>query len=284
MLYLMKKAGVSTLCSGYESPIDEDLRNMKKGLTVKKLEEYTEIIHDHGFYIHGMFIFGYPTFKDSVYLPSMTMKERAEHYLSFVRRCKIDTIQVMKPVPLPGTMLRKRLEAEGRVFPRSLVDWDKYDGNWVCFQPDEGSSAKDLQTYATWIMRKVYHPMQIAKFLYLIPNYPIDLAYYTCVEAVRGVRRHLKRRKSREIRPQRSIRGRLRTLGNFAASAIDRARASVSKELRNAKMKGLGSLIYDSWKRNFRKERFYEVLEAATRYVKRQPSTDPPTDGRSDRG
>jgi len=279
MLYLMKKAGVTTLCIGYESPIDEDLRNMKKGLTVAKLEEYTEILRDHGFYIHGMFIFGYPTFKDSAFRPTMTMKERAEHYLSFIRRCKIDTIQVMKPVPLPGTMLRKRLEAEGRVFPKSLVDWDKYDGNWVCFQPDEGCSAKDLQVYATWIMRKVYHPLQIAKFLYLIPNYPIDLAYYTCLEAVRGSRRYLKQHKVSSI-IKRSPRFQLRSLFHFAGAALGRARESVSKELRNAKIKSVGSLIYDSWKRNFRKERFYKVLEAASRRVQRR---NPSTDRNSDR-
>ena len=267
MLYLMKKTGVTTLCIGYESPIDEDLRNMKKGLTVKKLEEYTEILRNAGFYIHGMFIFGYPTFKDSVHRPALTMKERAQVYLDFIRRCKIDTIQVMKPVPIPGTVLRQRLEAEGRIFPRSLVDWDKYDGNWVCFQPDEGCSAKDLQNYATWIMRKVYHPLQIAKFLCLIPNYPFDLAFYTCVEAWRGARRYFKHNPISTL-PQHSIRYHFRTAMHYAGTALVNARHSVSKRLRNARLKSLGSLIYKSWKRSFRRERFYEVLEAASRKVR----------------
>jgi len=269
MLYLMKKAGVTTLCIGYESPIDEDLRNMRKGLTVAKLEEYTEILRNYGFLIHGMFIFGYPTFKDSQYRPAATLKERAEQYLDFIKRTKIDTIQVMKPVPLPGTVLRQRLEAEGRVFPRSLVDWDKYDGNWLCFQPDEGCTAMDLQHYATWIMRKVYHPMQIAKFLYLIPNYPLDLAFSTCVEAWREVRRYFTRTSITTLL-RRSIRNHVRMGWQHAGRAIRNANREVAKRFRNARVKSIGSLIYNSWKRSFRKERFSEILEAASREVKQR--------------
>ena len=263
MLRLMKEAGVSTLCIGYESPIDEDLRNMRKGLTVRRLEEYTAVLHRHGFYIHGMFIFGYPTFADSTCRPALSMKERAQRYLEFIRRCKLDTIQVMKPVPLPGTMLRQRLEAEGRIFPRSLVDWDKYDGNWLCFQPDEGCSAGDLQHYATWIMRKVYHPLQIAKFICLIPNYPLDLAVFTCIEAWKGLRRHIRQTRAPGA-PRQGLGHHVRWAWGFGWAALSNARQAVAKRLRNARLKSAGSLIYDSWKRNFRKERFYEVLEAAT--------------------
>jgi len=253
MLELMKEAGVTTLCIGFESPIEEDLRNMKKGMSVRKLEEYTGILHSYGFYIHGMFIFGYPSFKDSASRPAMSLKERAECYLRFIRRCKIDTIQVMKPVPLPGTVLRQRLEAENRVFPRNLVGWDKYDGNWLCFQPDEGYSAKDLQNYATWIMKKVYHPWQIAKFLYLIPNYPIDLAFYTALETWRGAGKYLRENPPSELLRQ-GLRHHLRSAQGFARTTLANARRAVAKRLRNAKLKSVGSLIYKSWKRGLAKK------------------------------
>ena len=271
MLYLMKQAGVTTLCIGYESPIDEDLRNMKKGVTVQKLEEYTKVLRNYGFYIHGMFIFGYPTFKNSKYRPASSLKERAEEFLDFIKRSKVDTIQVMKPVPLPGTMLRKRLEAENRIFPQNLVGWDKYDGNWVCFQPDEGISARDLQNFSTWIMRKVYHPWQIAKFLYLIPNYPIDLAFYTALEAWRGVRKTL-RETPITVLLRRGARHHARSALSFAHTALHNGRAAVGKRLRNARIRSGGSLIYESWRRKFRKERFYEVLETATRRLRRPGS------------
>ena len=170
-------------------------------------------------------------------------------------------------MPLPGTVLRQRLEAEGRLFPRYLVDWDKYDGNWVCFQPDEGCSAKDLQNYATWIMRKVYHPWQIAKLLCLIPYYPIDFALNAGVETLRGIKRYFKQNPISTL-PHRSIRYHARTAMHVAGTALSNAQKAVSKRLRNARLKSAGSLIYESWKRNFRKERFYEVLDAASRHVK----------------
>ncbi|NQT19609.1 MAG: radical SAM protein [Planctomycetes bacterium] len=267
MLYLMKEAGVTTLCIGYESPIDEELKMMKKGITVRKLEEHTRVLRDYGFLIHGMFIFGYPTFEGTGARSTMSLKQRAEIYLDFIKRTRIDTIQVMKPVPLPGTVLRQRLEAENRIFPQSLVGWDKYDGNWLCFQPDEGYSATDLQNYATWIMRKVYHPMQIVKFLYLIPNYPIDLAFYSAIEAWRGARKFFSENSPSTLL-RRSLPHHARAAVGFSRATIANAREVVGKRLRNAKLKSAGALIYDSWKRKFRKERFYEVLEAATRRLK----------------
>jgi len=266
MLNLMREAGVATLCIGYESPIDAELRSMKKGVTLAKLEEYTHILRQHGFCIHGMFIFGYPIADGKQQPSQITVEERARHYLDFIRRCKIDTIQVMKPVPLPGTALRARLEADNRIFPLDLVGWDKYDGNWVCFQPDAGCTPRELQHYATWIMRRMYHPLQIAKFIYMIPNYPFDLAFHTALEAYRGAIRFLRNRPLATI-IHNGPRHHFMAVGKFTAGAVGRARASVGRRMRNAKLKSIGSLIAKMWKRNFRKERFYEVLDAATRRI-----------------
>jgi len=269
MLQLMREAGVVTLCIGYESPIDEELRSMKKGVTLAKLEEYTRILREHGFYIHGMFIFGYPVVEHNQAAGPMPVAERAREYLEFIRRCKIDTIQVLKPVPLPGTALRARLEAQNRVFPLDLVGWDKYDGNWVCFQPDEGCTPRELQHYATWVMRRMYHPLQIVRFLYMVPNYPFDLAFNTLLETWRGAVRFLRNRPLSTIFHHGPL-FHIRSAGRFAAGAVGRARASVGKRMRNARLKSMGSLLVRMWKRNFRKERFYEVLDAATRRTQKE--------------
>jgi len=60
LLEAMKNANIHTVCIGYESPIDEELLAMKKGYLSKELLEWTDIFHKYKFYIHGMFIFGYP--------------------------------------------------------------------------------------------------------------------------------------------------------------------------------------------------------------------------------
>ena len=156
LIKAMKFAGVSTLAIGYESPINEELKAMNKGVTVEKLIERSRKLSDY-FYIHGMFIFGYPVFRDSVYKSDLTLKEKFNRYVKFFRKAKIDTIQVLNAVPLPGSDLRYRLENEGRLFPREMVDWDKYDGLFLCYDPtSEGIDPYELQNLPKILMKKRY--------------------------------------------------------------------------------------------------------------------------------
>ncbi len=156
LLEAMKYAGVNTLAIGYESPINEELKAMRKGVTVEKLIERSKKLSEH-FYLHGMFIFGYPTFKDSKYRSSLTLEERAKAYYSFFRAARIDTIQVLNAVPLPGSELRRRLVDEGRIFPLEMVGWDKYDGAFLCYDPTpEGLDAYTLQHLPRHLMKKRY--------------------------------------------------------------------------------------------------------------------------------
>jgi len=156
LLRLMQRAGVTSICIGLESPIDEDLRAMRKGRSAADMEADLANLHRHGFYIHGMFIFGYPQTEDSSTGSRLTARQRADRYLDFTRRTRLDTIQVMTAVPLPGTDLARRLSEAGRIYPLDEVGWDKYDGNWVVFEPDGGTSAAALQEEATRIMREFY--------------------------------------------------------------------------------------------------------------------------------
>ena len=156
LLEAMKFAGVSTIAIGYESPINEELKAMNKGVTVEKLIERSRKISEH-FYIHGMFIFGYPTFKDSINKSNLTLKEKFKRYSKFFKSAKIDTIQILNAVPLPGTELRTKLENEGRLFPKEMVDWDKYDGLFLCYDPTpEGIDPYELQNLPKLLMKKRY--------------------------------------------------------------------------------------------------------------------------------
>ena len=117
----MKAAGVTTLAIGYESPIDEELKAMRKGVTVEQLAKRSRELARH-FYLHGMFIFGYPTFKDSKYKSELTLVERAKSYREFFKEAKLDTVQVLNAVPLPGSKLRAKLEG-GRKIILSANGW-----------------------------------------------------------------------------------------------------------------------------------------------------------------
>lgn len=150
-LALMREAGVRGVCIGYESPINEELKMMRKGYSSNDMVKWTEIYHSFGFFIHGMFIFGYPGIKTS-----LSAKERMNGLKTFIKQAKLDTIQVLKPIPIVGSELRVRLEKEGKLLPQEIVPWEKYDGNHACFLPED-MSVEELQKYPTKIMKWFYH-------------------------------------------------------------------------------------------------------------------------------
>jgi radical SAM superfamily enzyme YgiQ (UPF0313 family) len=156
LIEAMRFAGVKTLAIGYESPINEELKLMKKGVTVEKLVERSRKLSRY-FYLHGMFIFGYPSFKDSENKSSLTLDERASASERFFKKAGIDTVQVVNAVPLPGSLLRERLAAEGRILPLEAVGWDKYDGQFLCYDPTpEGIDAYALQNIPRTLMKRWY--------------------------------------------------------------------------------------------------------------------------------
>ena len=104
-----------------------------------------------------MFIFGYPTFKCSKLVSDLTLEQRAREYEKFFKKARVDTVQVLNAVPLPGTELRAKLEAENRILPLETVGWDRYDGLFLCYDPrPEGLDAYTLQTLPTMLMKKWY--------------------------------------------------------------------------------------------------------------------------------
>ena len=156
LLEAMRWAGITTLAIGYESPINEELRAMRKGVTVEKLIDRSKKLSNY-FYLHGMFIFGYPANNTTRERAFFTIKQRAECFKKFFKKSGIDTIQLLNAVPLPGSELRARLESEGRLLPLSMVGWDKYDGLFLCYNPrPDGLEPDDLQNMPKMLMKKRY--------------------------------------------------------------------------------------------------------------------------------
>ena len=162
LLSAMRQAGISSVAIGFESPIEEELEAMNKKLRPKDMISLTKVFHKFGFLVHGMFIFGYPLKGDVNF--KMPAKERVKHFRAFIKKAEVDTIQVLLPVPLPGTELRQRLERENRSYPTQDVGWEYYDGNFPLFEPDAGMSAEELHTSVRKIMGKFYQ----FKYMFLI--------------------------------------------------------------------------------------------------------------------
>jgi radical SAM superfamily enzyme YgiQ (UPF0313 family) len=139
---------------GIESPIDEELRAMGKHLRAAEMVELARIYNRKGFLVHGMFIFGYPMRPGIEF--SMDAKKRIKHFRKFFRKARLDTVQVLLPVPLPGTALRARLDLEKRVLPNSNIGWEYYDGNFPIIVPDLPLTPENMHKSIVSLMKGFY--------------------------------------------------------------------------------------------------------------------------------
>ncbi|MBF0479212.1 MAG: cobalamin-dependent protein [Candidatus Omnitrophica bacterium] len=155
LLTAMREAAINAVAIGFESPIEEELIAMKKQIRPQDMVNLARIYHKFGFLVHGMFIFGYPP-KEGVEKTNMSMEERVKRFKKFFRDAKIDTVQVLLPVPLPGTELRDRLVKQGRVYPLEQIGWEYYDGNFPIFEPDPPITAEELHLAVRKIMGHFY--------------------------------------------------------------------------------------------------------------------------------
>ncbi len=155
LLAAMRQAGVRHVAIGFESPIDEELRTMNKRIHSEEMLALVRVFRKLGFWVHGMFIFGYPAGSDINF--TMPVEERVKCFRRFIRRAGVDSVQVLLPVPLPGTDLRRRLERQNRIYPLEEVGWEYYDGTFPLFEPDPPLTAEDLQRAGRRIMSRFYH-------------------------------------------------------------------------------------------------------------------------------
>ncbi len=162
LLSAMQRAGIETLAIGFESPIEEELIAMNKHIRCEEMVSLARIFHEFGFLVHGMFIFGYPL-KDGQKF-EMSAGERTKHYRRFIQKAMIDTVQVLLPVPMPGTELRSRLQEQNRIYPLGDIGWEYYDGNFPIFEPDAPLTAKQIQNSAKRIMGHFYQ----FKYMFLV--------------------------------------------------------------------------------------------------------------------
>jgi len=162
LLAAMRQAGIRYVAIGFESPIDEELQAMNKHVSSAEMLSLVKVFRRFGFWVHGMFIFGYPARPEAgkpvetAAGPTLSIDERVKRFRRFIRKAGIDSVQVLLPVPLPGTELRRRLEGQGRIYPLDDVGWEYYDGNFPLFEPDPPIAAEDLQRAGRRIMSRFY--------------------------------------------------------------------------------------------------------------------------------
>ncbi len=196
LLEAMWHAGINVVAVGFESPIPEELEAMDKRLKPEDMISLSRLYHRAGFLIHGMFIFGYPLEKQS--LTPISMQERIRHFRKFIKQARLDTIQVLLPVPIPGTELTQRLKEQNRIFPKESLGWEYYDGNFPLFLPDEPMTPEDMQNSIRLIMGRFYRFRHMFHIGLDILSFPMIFFYLHNIQKgwwkwYRGWRNNLKR-------------------------------------------------------------------------------------------
>ena len=176
MLTAMREANIHAVCIGVETPIPQELKAMRKHLKPEDMIELARIFHYFGFFVHRMLIFGYPMKEGVIF--DMPVKERVKYFKDFIRKSRIDTIQVLLPVPLPGTELRARLHKQNRIFPKKYLGWEYYDGNFPLIIPDYPLTPEDMQNGIGMIMGRFYHSTAWIKFLFNMFSIPHIVLYF----------------------------------------------------------------------------------------------------------
>jgi radical SAM superfamily enzyme YgiQ (UPF0313 family) len=175
MLLAMREAGVMQVAVGFESPIGEELKAMDKRLKPEEMISLSRRYSQAGFSVHGMFIFGYPRGEDSHF--QMPAKERIRHFRRFIKMARLNTVQVLLPVPLPGTELTHRLARENRIYSRNHLGWEYYDGNFPLFVPDKPMTPEEMQDSVRLIMGRFYRFKHMFHIGWNILSFPMLFFY-----------------------------------------------------------------------------------------------------------
>ncbi|ACB84264.1 B12-binding domain-containing radical SAM protein [Natranaerobius thermophilus] len=142
LLDIMKEAGGRMLHIGFESVNQSTLEEYNKSLSIDETKQAIKTIKDKGFHIHGMFVIG--SDHDDV--------RTAHETVNFALKHKIDTIQLLILVPIPGSEQFHELASQNRLLPSS---WEYYDGHHVVHRP-ENISPYELQYQVMKEMTRFY--------------------------------------------------------------------------------------------------------------------------------
>ncbi|HWI40988.1 MAG TPA: radical SAM protein [Verrucomicrobiae bacterium] len=137
------EAGCVGMFVGFESLNEEALKGM--GKVTNNASSYlrdAQVFRDSGIGILGSFVLGYDGDTPAVFEPLLRFAEEA--------RLEAAIFPIL--TPYPGTAIRRRLEAEGRIISDR---WEDYDMEHVNFRPT-GMSIQELQDGYRWLNRSFY--------------------------------------------------------------------------------------------------------------------------------
>jgi len=142
----MKEAGCRLLDVGYESGSDEILKNIKKGITVNQLREFTRNAKKAGLKILADFVIGFPG----------ETKETAEQTIRFIKEIKPDLLQVAVATPIPGTEFYDYVKENGFLLVDNLEESLDQKGFQKCIISYPEFTKEDIENYVDRALKEYY--------------------------------------------------------------------------------------------------------------------------------
>ena len=180
LVELAVKSGCFSLFIGIESVNRGSLKGVQKSFNqIERYREWCKVWHDNGVVILAGVVFGFD--EDDRHVFELTVE--------VLHRLGIGFPNFTLLIPLPGTDIHRKLQAEGRLLTN---DWERYTGSEVVFVP-KLMTPEQLQEGSDWADFQFYTPGRIAS-RFVTDNRQHPLYYwalgtsywYKCFEHTRG--------------------------------------------------------------------------------------------------
>lgn len=143
-LNLAAESGCKALFLGLESINQQSLNLARKPFNKPKdYKEITKRFHNYGIAVQAGIVFGFDHDDKSVF----------EKTIEMINKAGIDSATVSILVPMPATILFKRLQKENRIL---TYDWSKYNGKTDCVFSPALMTSEELAAGTEWAARQMY--------------------------------------------------------------------------------------------------------------------------------
>lgn len=180
LLELASASGCMGMFIGIESISEASIKTSHKPINPNRYKEMIGRILDYGIGIEGSFVFGFDNEDTSIF----------ERTLEFIMKIRLPAATFSILTPYPGTKLREKLLAEGRIIDKN---WEHYDGTHTVFRPAK-MTPEVLEEGRSWIKQAFYSYANIYKRInFRSGNFLYQLLYNLLK---RGGTAQLKRKKA----------------------------------------------------------------------------------------
>lgn len=142
----MESAGCRLLDVGYESGNDQLLKNIKMGITVEQLREFTKKAKEAKLKIRADFVIGFPG----------ETRDIVENTIKFIKEIKPDILQIAVATPMPGTEFYSFVKDKEYLLIDNLKNLLDNNGFQRCIISYPNLSNNDIQGFVDGTIKDYY--------------------------------------------------------------------------------------------------------------------------------